>query len=672
MASKAQDGIVDAKPDSEIDEAKEVFDLCVEAESENRKDALDDLRFARLAEQWPDKIRQVREKEGRPCLTINRLPSFIRQVVNDARQNKPQIQVHPADSDADPKTAEIYNGLIRNIEAISRAGIAYDTALDFAVTMGFGYFRVNTAYTDEDSFDLDLLIQTIANPFSVYGDPFSTCADSSDWSVSFVTDMLSKEEFRRKYKGAEEVDWAGDGYENLQAPWLSDEKILVAEYFKREPVKKTILQLSDMSVVDAEVYKLQQPVYEAMGISVVNQRKVDGHKVVQRIMSGCEVLETNPWAGKYIPIIPVYGDEVNVEGKRHLRSMVRDAKDPQRMLNYWRTTGTELVALSPKTPYIGRKGAFATDAGKWATANQDTHAFIEYDGPEAPQRQPFAGVPAGALQEALNASDDIKSIIGMFDASLGARSNETSGRAILARQKQGDISSFNFIDNLSRSIEHCGRILIDLIPKVYTGQRIIRVLGPQKEASTVPLNTPTPVLDNEGKPEVDEMGQALMHVYDLDAGKYDLTVKVGPSFSTQREEAASQMMELLRAFPQAAPVIGDLLAKNLDWPGADEIAKRLKALQDRMMGGEQGQQDPTQHPAVQQAAQESKAMIEKLGQAYQALQEQMATVVADKSLESRKLDIQAYEAETKRMEAKTKEFAAIQQPFDAMRTPGQQ
>lgn len=650
----------------ELEEAKEIFQLCVENEADNRKEALDDLRFARLAEQWPDAIRKQRDKEGRPCLTINRLPSFIRQVVNDARQNKPQIKVHPVDSDADPKTAEMFNGLIRNIEVISRAGIAYDTAIDFAVTMGFGYLRVNTAYTCDDTFDLDILIQRVANPFSVYGDPYSTEADSSDWNDSFVTDMLSKAQFRADYKGAEEVNWATEGYDGMNTPWLEDEKILVAEYFKRDKIKKTILLLSDQSVVDEATYKQQKDLYDSLGISVSGSRETDGYKVTQKIMTGAEVLQTNKWAGKYIPIVPVYGEEVNVEGKRYFRGLVRDAKDPQRMLNYWRTTGTELVALSPKTPYIGAKGQFATDRKKWNTANNDSHGFIEYDpvgGAPPPQRQPFAGVPAGALQEALNASDDIKSIVGLFDASLGAKSNETSGRAIIARQGQGDISSFHFVDNQRRAMECIGRIILDLAPKVYTGQRIIRTIGPQKEVSTVPLNTPVVVKDNKGQPQIDtETGQALTHIYDLGAGKYDLTVETGPSFSTQREEAATQMMDLIKAFPEAAPVIGDLLVKNLDWPGADEIAKRLQALQASMAGGQQ------QDPQAAQAAQEQQQMLQKLSQALQETQQQLQAVQNDKSLEARKLDIEAYNAETKRFEAKSKDEAAKREPFEGLRT----
>jgi hypothetical protein len=319
---------------------------------------------------------------------------------------------------------------------------------------------------------------------------------------------------------------------------------------------------------------------------------------------------------------------VNLEGRRHLRSLVRDAKDPQRMFNYWRTTSTELVALAPRAPFIGPRGAFKTDADKWATANVENHAYIEFDGPTPPMRQEFGGVPAGALQEAMNASDDIKSILGLYDASLGAASNETSGRAILARQREGDVSTFHFVDNLSRAIRHAGRILIDLIPKVYAEPRILRVLGPGGEPSVVAVNQPAQPPGQGGAGQ----GDPNLGVYDLSAGKYDLTVEAGPSFTTRREEAANQMIELIRAFPQAAPVLGDLLAKNLDWPGADEIAQRLKALL----------------PPQLQAQAEAQAAGQ--GQQVQALQQQLAALQADKTIQTRKLDIEQFRAETDRME----------------------
>ncbi|MDX5332101.1 MAG: hypothetical protein LPK04_12980, partial [Caulobacteraceae bacterium] len=362
-------------------------------------------------------------------------------------------------------------------------------------------------------------------------------------------------------------------------------------------------------------------------------REVASQKVVQHVVTGAEVLETVEWAGRFIPIVPVYGEELRIDGRRRLRSLVRDAKDPQRMFNYWRTTTTELVALAPKAPFIGRKGAFETDAEKWATANVQTHAYLEYDGPEPPMRQPFAGVPAGALQEALNASDDMKAIMGLHDASLGARSNETSGRAIMARQREGDVSTFHYIDNLSRAIRHAGRILIDLIPKVYAAPRVVRVLRPSGDAKLAAVNQPVAVRETDAQGQERE----VRRIYDLSVGKYDLTVRAGPSFTSRREEAATQMIELIRAYPAAAPVIGDLLARNLDWPGAEEIAQRLASLL------------PAQVRSEAPELTEAKAAIETLSQALAQARRQLDDLQQDRAHAARKLEIEAFEAQTHRM-----------------------
>lgn len=621
--------------DDLIREAREAFELAADAEAENRREALDDLRFARLGEQWPEKIRRERDLEGRPCLTINRLPAFIRQVVNDSRQNKPAMVVHPVDDAADPQTAEVFNGLIRHIEQSSDAEVAYDTALDFAVTGGFGYFRINTRYASDEGFEQDLVVERVANPFSIYGDPNSTAADSSDWNSAFVVDTLPKATFEARWKGADPVDWSADSYAGLTGPWLDGDRVMVAEYWRREAVRRTILALSDGQVVEEGVYRAQKAMFDALGVKVVGRpRQVASHKVTQRLMTGAEVLETVDWAGRFIPIVPVYGEELHVDGRRRLRSLVRDAKDPQRMFNYWRTTSTELVALAPKTPFIGRKGAFETDAAKWATANVQSHAYIEYDGPEPPVRQGFAGAPAGALQEALNASDDMKAIMGLYDASLGARSNETSGRAIMARQREGDVSTFHYIDNLSRALRHAGRILLDLIPKVYATPRVIRVLGPDGQARGVAVNQPAQA-QAAGQGQL----QAVEKIFDLTVGKYDLTVSSGPSFTSRREEAANQMIELIRAYPAAAPVIGDLLAKNLDWPGADEVAARLSAMLPPQVRGAQ--------PEVEAA----KAQLGKLAQALEAAKAQIEALKQDRAHEARRLQIEAFEAETNRLRA---------------------
>ncbi|HEY1605060.1 MAG TPA: portal protein [Allosphingosinicella sp.] len=658
-------------PDKILAAAREDYRRAREYWQDNQREAQADLEFARLGRQWPAAVEEQRRREHRPCLTFNKMPSFIRQVVNDSRQNKPSIKVHPQDSGADPQVATIYDGLIRNIEATSDADVAYDTAIEHAVGQGFGFWRVNTAYACDDAFDQDIVIERIANPFTVYGDPRSTAADSSDWNIAFVITTMPKDEFERQYPDAECTSWE---FDFADCPdWLDGDDVVLAEYWTREKAAHDIVALSDGSIIALEELEADPRQFE--GVEVVGRpRTVETYKVTQRLMTGAEILKTVDWAGKYIPIVPVYGDEVIDEhGKRHFRSLIRDAKSAQEMLNYWRTTTTELAALAPKAPWVGEQGAFDVDPN-WDVANSASLSKLEYrKGSPMPQRQPFAGVPAGALQEALNANDDMKAIIGIYDASLGARSNETSGKAIMARQREGDVSTFHFIDNLSRAIRHSGRILLDLIPKVYSTQRMIRVLGDDlapANAQVAPTGQAvTPVV---GPPRADPanpmqlMPPAVVgHVYDLAAGKYDLTVSAGPSYTSRREEANDLMMQMMQAAPQVIPLIADIWVEQQDMPLADQLADRL-----RLMLPPQAQQGPggagggvppqvaAQMSQQQQVIQQGAAKLQQQAQENQAMQLRIALLETElanrqneQGLKSQELQVKSYDAETRRIEA---------------------
>lgn len=665
MADKKQ------KSSDLLTEGRKAFQRCSDHEKDNRQTGLDDIKFSRLSEQWPDEIVEQRRRESRPILTINRMKPFIRQVVNDARQNKPQIKVHPVDSGSDPKTADVINGLIRNIEYTSNSDVAYDTGVEQSVSGGFGYWRVGMDYAYDDTFDMDLSIDRIANQFSVYGDPDSMGADSADWNVAFVVERLSKTAFKAKYKKSKNVDgeavttdfdkdsvpvdFDSESWASLQNIWVDDGGVLVAEWWTRREEEEEIVRLSNghiyrvsdiMGDDDGDDDKYSSAgtadMMEAIRFGLANgqlsvatdangkelRRKRKVCKVRQVIMTGADVLEINEWPGKYIPIVPVYGDEIIVEGKRYFRSLIHDAKDSQRQYNYWQSTATELVALAPKVPWVGKAGTFDSDPN-WATANTQSHSYLEYDD-EAPIRQPLDGGQAvGAISQAMQSSDNMKAIIGVYDASLGARSNETSGKAILARQREGDVSTFHFIDNLSRAIRHTGRILIDLIPKVYTRERIIRIIGEDGTAQSVTVNSqkPQPTVGPDGQPVKDEKGQVIEAIHDLTAGKYDLTVTTGPSFTTRREEAAAQMTELVRAFPQAAPFVADIMARNFDWPGADEIAKRFEAM----------------NPAKQNE------IPPQIQQQLQEMQQQLQKLTGENADLKQGHDIKAFDAQTNRM-----------------------
>lgn len=616
------------EPDTEdfMSEAREKFVQSRDAIKDAVENAKNDILFGVLGEQWEQSDVDERRRKGRPCLTINKFPAYIRQVVNDSRQNRPRIRFRPVDDNADPQTAEVLNGLIRNIEVSSKADIAYDSAIFQSVAGGFGYLRVNLDYAYDDTFEQDIKIERIENQFSVYPDPKAKSADGSDWNCCFITDRITRKEFQKKYPGKQFTDFET---EDAVHEWENDDGIWIAEYWKREEVEREICLLSDGSVVDEDVYEENLELYETQGVTKLETRTTKSYKVTQYIISGAEILEENEWVGKYIPIVPVYGEEIWLEGERSFKSLIRDSKDPQRMLNYWRSTSTELVGGTSKAPYLGEEGSFI-DPEKWATSNVNNYSYLEYKkGAPPPQKQQFAGVPVGVIQEGINASDDLQATMGMFGASIGMQDNAISGRAINARKLESDTGTFHFIDNLSRSLAHVGCIILDLIPHVYQPGRIIRVLGEDmRETQNVQLA-------QEGQqPD-------YSNIFDLTLGRYDVTVDVGPGYTTRRQEAAEQMIEFARVNPQAAGLISDLIAKNLDWPGAQEISDRFKAVLPPQITGED--------PQIQQLQQMLQQTQQQAQQAMQQLQQQIEQLKTDKAIDAEKVKIDAYNAETNRL-----------------------
>lgn len=651
-----------------ISEAKEAYRLGIDAEKENRDSYEEDYAFARLDEQWPEDVKRQREAEGRPCLTIPRLQAFIRQVVNDARQNRPRIKTKPIDSFADVKTAQVLDGIIRNIEHASNASIAYDTAADCSISGGFGYFRIDVDYAHASAFEKEIKISRILNPLQVVGDPYSESADSSDWNQAHVTTLLKKEEFGRLYKGAAKSNWEDADYRLADAPWMTGDEVMVAEYWKRVEVDKILYKLSDGRTMLQDIYEKQQERLMMMGVMPVNERPTKGYETTQHLLTGAEVLETVKWPGCYIPIVPVYGEEMFAHGRRIFRSLIASAKDAQRRHNYWQSAATEIVALAPKSAYIGEEKAFTKEPYKWATVNQKSWPHIAVpNGVTIPQRQPLDGGQAiGAISQAMAATDDMKAILGMYDASLGQRSNETSGVAINARKKEGDTATFHFIDNLGRAVQHGGRIIVDLIPYVYTPGTVARILGHDGRAATVKVQDRDPSAPKpQAMPFDEQVQEGTEFIYDFGLGRYDVSVDTGPSYTTRREETANQMIQFVQAFPPAAAVMGDKLAKNLDWQDAEEIGERLKKLMPPQV-----QDGPP--PEVQEMQQQ----MEGMGQQMQAMQQENEALKQDKmieqqklQLEAQKLEIERYKAETDRMEAIAKINAPPPQPMQ--RQPGQ-
>lgn len=564
-----------------LDEARQLYADAEDALSEIKQRSLDDVKFGRLGEQWDASDQQQRKIDGRPCLTVNDLPASIRQVVNDGRQNRPAIKVRPVDSGADVPTADVFSGLIKHIESISDADVAYDTALDTAVSGTFGFIGVEWDYSCDDTFDMDIKIRTIPNPLAVTWDWRAEKVDLSDARFAFITEAMDKKEFEKKYPDAKSdaVDFADGGHID---GWFTEDSVRLAQYYKREEIERTLALLSDGSVVDKDDYTENKDLFDMLGATVVRERPTRSYQIIHRLISGRDILDEKRWRGSIIPLTPVWGEMINVEGKWQYKSLITDAKDSQRMFNLSRSTVTEMVGRSPKVPWLGEEGVFDADPDKWPNVNTVAHPFIEYSkGQLPPQRIAPPDVPTGLIQEAMAAADDKKRIMGIHDASLGVPGNEISGKAIRYRQHEGDTSTFHFIDNQHRAIRTVGRVLIEMIPQVYSTARIVRILGDDGKPNNVaiaPSPRPQIVKGQVVQPPPPAPPPGFEKVYDLTVGKYDLTVEAGPSYTTRREEAADVITTFIGAAPQSAMILGPQLVKMMDFPDSEKISRMMATM----------------------------------------------------------------------------------------------
>ena len=571
-----------AKKYFEHDEIIERFKACESFWSPEYKRSRDDTSFALGLNQWPDNIKKDREDEGRPCLTENRMLVFTNQVINSMRQARPSIIPKPVDSAADVEVAEIMRGVIRNIETSSDASSVYDTASRNSVMGGIGWIRIATDYASKDSFDQEAIIERIQNPESVYLDPNHQRQDGSDANFGFVFTDMDEEEFERQYPKAAKSSIENSG-------WSTEETVRIAEYFERCYEDKVLVEYEYLTIagyIRGTAFEDKVPA----GANIIRKRNTQVCKIKYCKLNGAEILEEGEFAGEYIPLVPVYGFEAFVDGKRSFYSLIHQGRDPQMMLNFWKSASTEIMALQPKAPWVGYAGQFATYEDEWKNANRINYPFLEADlindangNPlPLPQRQPPPQGSPAMLQEASMAADAIKATIGMYDASLGAQSADISGKAIISRQMQGDNATFHFVDNLSVAIRHVGRILIGLIPIIYTGQRIVRIMGEDGTNSLVPLNRPVKQVGKEYQVADDGVGKIIS----FDAGKYDVVVEVGASYATKRQELSNAIIEISRVNPEIMNVAGDLFMKSLDVPYAEEIAKRIRATMPPSLLGE--------------------------------------------------------------------------------------
>lgn len=583
-----------------LDRADEAFQF----ERDNIREGREDQRFAFGGmNQW-DAAAQKARGTDRPMLTVNRCDAFVRQVTGDIRQNPPGIKVLPSGGKASQKKAEVLAGIIRSIEAKSLADAVYEKGAENAAQAGQGWLRIVTEYRDGQSFDQDIVIKQGTDPFAVLLDPFARRPDRSDMEYGFVFERFSKESYKAKWPDAVEYDFpTREGEKGSRFEWSVGESIRVAEYWCRETTTRK-LYLVDGVAMD-KVPK---------GKTAERERDVEVTSIVSYMMSGKEILSgPHPWAGTVgIPICFIPGREVTIDGATQRKGIIRDAKDPQKLLNYARTTDAEQTALQPKAPFILAIDQIKGFEPMWKSAGTKNHPYLPYNfnpamGPnQAPQRSQPPAMSTGLQNLSMQAGEDLHHVTGIYPASMGAKSNETSGVAIRARQHEGDTSSNYIINNTRIAVAYAGRIICDLIPKVMDGERIIRILKEDGTHSMARINAMGPAEDDPEGMEVIET---------LADGEYDAVVSTGPNYLTRQQEMADTILELSRTMPiigQAAP---DLLVKALGFPGGDEIADRVTPPQFKKDDQGRPLEPPPPSPQdIEDMAQAEKAKAEAEGQ----------------------------------------------------------
>jgi len=616
------------------------FDRAVDGDRESRAQRLEDLRFCALSDQWPSWAKRDRMTPGRerPMLVVNRSKQFVQRAVNQYLEAMPQIKVRPVDDDADPDTAKALEEIVRFVQQRSKSEQCYGMAIEPAIREGIGYCRVTTKYTDDNGFDQEIVILPIPNPYSVYFDPTSILPDGSDARACIIADDMSREEFERQYgkeidTGSFDFIGAGDS-----RGWNEKNSVRVAEYYELDTdVVGELLMLQDGSIVDSSQVQADIP-----DEYVVNRRKIEKTVCQWYKIAGSTILERSEIPCSMLPVVRFAGQQVIADGKVYWHGMTRDLRSSQIQYNYQQSAMTELVGLQPLAPWIAAKGQIEDNETEWSQANRVPFSVLTYKpvtvagnlvGP--PDRTPFAQIPNGAFNLLQLAIDDMKAVTGQWNASQGsADENDQSGKAILAQQRQGDMSLAHYAIHANQAIEQLGRIIIDMIPRVYTRPTLFRILGEDGEVNQVAID-PTQPQPKQQPPE--GLSKGVEAIYNPGMGKYDVAVSTGPSFATRRAESAAMLMDLAGRYPPLMQMAGDLVVSSLDSPVADKIAERLRP------PGAQGDEPPTpREQQLMQQAEQAMSMAESLqGQ----LQELGKRVV----FEEEKAEIERFKAMTDRL-----------------------
>lgn len=632
--------------------------------------AIEDIRFAMADSdnnwQWPAEIYRNRANVDRkPCLTVNITAQHCNQVMNNIRQNRPAAKVSPVDDFADIETAKILGGMLMAIKRASNADTAHDMAAEFALMGGEGYWRVVTEYEDYNSFDQCVRIKSIDNPFLVYIDPDAKEPDRSDAKWGFVFEDISKDQAKEEHPDIDPSSWV----EDTRRGWVRQDTIRRAEYFWCEYKDDTLYLLEDGTTVlqsefpddykavmsgDGEnasgtIFAADQPV---VGIVFKRETKRKQWKWCKLLGGEDKPIDERDWPGQYLPIITVVGKELNVNGDVVRKGLVRDLKDPARMVNYSFSAAVETLALQNKVPYITAAESIEGFEDIWSAANLENRAYLPFNAYDdsnqplpAPQRQPPTQMATAQVQMLGLATEQMRAASGQQNANFGIRSEASSGVGIQRLKQQGEIATFHFPDNLARALHYEAKVILDLVPKVYESRRVVRILGLDGKEESAVLDPNMQQAYAEDKQRIESK---VEKIFNPGVGKYDVTIDTGPSYSTQRQQAADFIGNAIQRDPSIMQVAGDLVWKTQDFPLSEEFAERFRKLPNiaQLIDDQEGGQVP---PQVQAQIQQMQQQMQAMSKGIDELEKENEEIKTDKDLDYKKLLIEAYSKETDRL-----------------------
>jgi portal protein len=641
-----------------VNEAKRRFRRCSNWETDTRTLFVEDIKFDAADSdnmyQWDDltqTARGVGTPDERPCLTTNKVRQHNLQIINDAKQNKPSVKVKPVGNGATYDSALVYSGVCEHIEYISNAQQAYDGATGFQVRGGIGWWRVVTDYSGDDSFDQEIFIRRVKDPLTIYMDPDIREQDGSDAKFAFIFDDMSRESFNEAYPAYKNK--ATKSPLGVTDDWVGEDKVRIAEYYRVVEESDKLVAYVDPAT-GQRVIERKSKIDKELFESVIDDpstklRDIVDRKVEWYMIVGNEIAERSVWPGKYIPLVRIIGEETIIDGQLDRKGHTRAMKDPQKIYNYWNSATVEQVALQTKIPYTAPVGAIEGLETYWETANTVNHSILPYnqfDDAGKEMREPKRMEPPSMAQAYIEglkiASEQIKEVSGQYQAELGMEGNEKSGVAIQQRQRQGDNATYHYIDNLAIGIKFTGKILIDLIPKIYDTQRVIKIMTAEGKENEVTID---PTAQNAYSEQASSK-DAIQSIFNPNVGKYDVEAEIGPDNGTQRQEAVKAFMALAQADPEILKIGGDIIVKMMDVPMADILAERIqRSIPPQILGEAPSQADQKAQQTIQEMGKELMSMQELLRKQSEALTAERSKVLVHQEQK----DIDIYRAITDRL-----------------------